>query len=125
MTENELIEWMTDYLDGDKVRQSALGMIMADVNQYGVQGFLDMPPETIISEYLVVTDELTQEAVEDFRALFNQEIELSELGVEQSFRINVPQTFSLFRDAMTDIMKSLLLYIEVQRMANAQYNNED
>ena len=125
MTEQEVIQWMSERLDGDVARKSAFGMIMADVNQYGFQTFLDMPPETIISEYLVVTEELTQDAVDCFKTLFAQEQELDSLGIDQSLRLNPPESVEAMRNGMTEIMKSLLHYIETQRMANTMIYNEE
>jgi hypothetical protein len=125
MTEQEVIQWMSERLDGDVARKSAFGMIMADVNQYGFQTFLDMPPETIISEYLVVTEELTQDAVDCFKTLFAQEQELDSLGIDQSLRLNPSESVEAMRNGMTEIMKSLLHYIETQRMANTMIYNEE
>ena len=125
MTEQEVIEWMETYLQGEKSRSTTFGMIRADIMDYGFDGFLDLPPETIIESYLQVTDEITQEAVDDFKAMFNQEIDLDSLGIDQSFRLNPPQTMQAMRDGMTDIMKSLMLYIEVQRMANTLIEHEE
>ena len=119
MTEQEVIQWMKERLDGNNARKSAFGMIMADIDQYGFQTFLDMPAETIISEYLAVTEEITQELIDYFKALFLQEKELDELGIEQSMRLNPPENLEAMRDGMTDVMKSLLHYVETQRMANA------
>jgi len=125
MTEQEVIQWMSERLDGDVARRSAFGMIMADIEQYGFQTFLDMPPETIVSEYLVVTEELTQDAVDCFKTLFAQEQDLASLGIEQSMRLNPPESVEAMRNGMTDIMRSLLHYIETQRMANTMIYDEE
>jgi hypothetical protein len=84
-----------------------------------------MPPETIISEYLVVTEELTQDAVDCFKTLFAQEQELDSLGIDQSLRLNPSESVEAMRNGMTEIMKSLLHYIETQRMANTMIYNEE
>ena len=127
MTEKEIMTWMEEYLEGDNARKSALMMIQADIEEHGFETFLELPPETIISEYISVSEEVTQESVDDFRAMFNQELELAELGLEQSFKLNPPATMAAMRNGMTDIMKSLLLYVETQRMANAlmETNEQD
>lgn len=125
MTEQEVMEWMEKYLEGEKHRSTTFGMIRADIMDYGFKGFLDLPPETVIESYREVTDEITQEAVDDFKAMFNQEQDLDSLGIDQSFRLNPPQTMQAMRDGMTDIMKSLMLYIEVQRMANTLLEHEE
>jgi|TARA_R100000479_G_scaffold146138_1_gene81565 hypothetical protein len=118
MTEQEVMEWMEGYLEATMPKRTALGMIKADIKEYGFDTFLELPPETIIESYLFVADEVTQDAVDDFKALLSQERELDDLGLEQSFRLNPSESMQAMKNGMTDIMKSLMLYIEVQRMAN-------
>ena len=98
---------------------------MADIEQYGFQTFLDMPPETIVSEYLVVTEELTQDAVDCFKLSLLKNKDLASLGIEQSMRLNPTESVEAMRNGMTDIMSSLLHYIETQRMANTMIYDEE
>ena len=125
MTEQQVIEWMECYLSATMPERTALGMIKADINEVGFDTFLQLPPETIVESYLDVADEVTQDAVDDFKALLFQENELDELGIEQSLRINPSESMQALRNGMTDIMKSLMLYIEVQRMANTLVEHEE
>ena len=125
MTEQEVIKWMETYLQGTMPERTALGMIKADLDEVGFDTFLQLPPETIIESYLVVADEVTQDAVDDFKALFSQENDLDELGIGQSLRLNPSESMQALRNGMTDIMKSLMLYIEVQRMANTLVEHEE
>ena len=125
MTEQEVIKWMETYLQGTMPERTALGMIKADLDEVGFDTFLQLPPETIIESYLVVADEVTQDAVDDFKALFSHENDLDELGIGQSLRLNPSESMQALRNGMTDIMKSLMLYIEVQRMANTLVEHEE
>ena len=125
MTEQQVIEWMECYLSATMPERTALGMIKADINEVGFDTFLQLPPETIVESYLDVADEVTQDAVDDFKALLFQENELDELGIEQSMRINPSESMQALKNGMTDIMKSLMLYIEVQRMANTLVEHEE
>lgn len=124
MTEQEVMEWMESYLEGKRPRPTTLGMIRADIMEHGFSGFLELPPEAVIESYMSAAEEVTQDAVDDFKAMFNQELDLDSLGVDQSFRVNPPDTMQAMRDGMTDIMKSLMLYMEVQGMANALIQHE-
>ena len=81
--------------------------------------------QRIIESYRQVADEITQEAVDDFRALFNQERELDELGLEQSFRLNPPASMQAMRDGMADVLESIVLYVEVQRIANTLIQEDE
>tara|TARA_R100001591_G_scaffold115688_1_gene131567 strand:+ start:750 stop:1103 length:354 start_codon:yes stop_codon:yes gene_type:complete len=109
---------MKEYLDGTKAEKSAFGMIKADIADYGFQGFLDMPPEAVIESYMEVTEEISQELVESFKTIFQQEQDIESLGIEQSMRLDPAESVIAMRNGMTDIMRSLYSYIEVQRMAN-------
>ena len=119
MTETEVIKWMENYLDGTASEKSAMGMIRADINEHGFQTFLEMPPETIIATYLSVSEEISQELVDSFTTMFTQEQDLEDLGIEQSFKLDPAESVVAMRNGMTDIMRSLLCYVDVQRMANA------
>ena len=119
MTETEVIKWMENYLDGTAAEKSAMGMIRADIKEHGFQTFLEMPPETIIATYLSVSEEISQELVDSFTTMFTQEQDLEDLGIEQSFKLDPAESVVAMRNGMTDIMRSLLCYVDVQRMANS------
>ena len=120
------MDWMEKYLDGTKAETSALGMIKADINEHGFDTWLEMPPETIIHTYLEVSEEISQELVDSFTTMFAQEQDLEDLGIEQNFTLDPTECVTAMRNGMTDIMRSLLCYVDVQRMANALITeNED
>jgi len=125
MTETEVIKWMENYLDGTAAEKSAMGMIRADINEHGFQTFLEMPPETIIATYLSVSEEISQELVDSFTTMFTQEQDLEDLGIEQSFKLDPAESVVAMRNGMTDIMRSLLCYVDVQRMANALIEEDE
>lgn len=125
MTEAKVITWMSEYLDGGNDRKSALGMIMQDINEYGFETWLEMPAEAVVSCYLDITEELMDELVTDFKTMLAQEDELASLGLEQSMRIDAGESLESFKDGTIDILRSLLLYIQTQRQAQALYIHED
>ena len=118
MTQQEVIEWMEKYLDGTKAETSALGMIKADIAEHGFETWIELPPETIIHTYIEVSEEISQELLDSFATMFTQEKDLDELGIEQNFTLDPTECVTAMRNGMTDIMRSLLHYIDVQRMAN-------
>jgi len=119
------MEWMETYLDGTMPEKSALGMIKQDIKEYGFDTFLDMPPETIIQSYIEISEEVTSDLVNDFRALFDQERQIEDLGLEQSMRIDPGDSMMALRNGMSDIMQSMLLYVDVQRMANTLIEEDE
>jgi hypothetical protein len=125
MTQQEVMDWMETYLDGTMPEKSALGMIKQDIKEYGFDTFLDMPPETIIQSYIEISEEVTSDLVNDFRALFDQERQIEDLGLEQSMRIDPGDSMMALRNGMSDIMQSMLLYVDVQRMANTLIEEDE
>ncbi len=125
MTEQEVIDWMESYLDGTKAETSALGMIKADIIEYGFDTWLDMPPETIIECYLQVSEEISQDLIDSFTTMFSQQKDLEDLGIEQTFTLDPAECVAAMRNGMTDIMRSLLHYIDVQRMANGLIKEDE
>tara|TARA_B100001939_G_scaffold320863_1_gene310072 strand:+ start:309 stop:689 length:381 start_codon:yes stop_codon:yes gene_type:complete len=125
MTEQEVMDWMERYLDGTKAETSALGMIKADIAEHGFDTWLEMPPETVIHTYLEVSEEISQELVDSFATMFTQEKDLEELGIEQNFTLDPTECVTAMRNGMTDIMRSLLCYIDVQRMANTLITEDE
>jgi hypothetical protein len=125
MTQQEVMEWMETYLDGTMPEKSALGMIKQDIKEYGFDTFLEMPPETIIQSSIEISEEVTIDLVNDFRALFDQERQIEDLGLEQSMRIDPGDSMMALRNGMSDIMQSMLLYVDVQRMANTLIEEDE
>jgi len=125
MTQQEVMEWMETYLDGTMPEKSALGMIKQDIKEYGFDTFLEMPPETIIQSYIEISEEVTSDLVNDFRALFDQERQIEDLGLEQSMRIDPGDSMMALRNGMSDIMQSMLLYVDVQRMVNTLIEEDE
>lgn len=125
MTEQEVMNWMESYLDGTKAETSALGMIKADIAEHGFDTWLEMPPETIIHTYLEVSEEISQELVDSFTTMFAQEQDLEDLGIEQNFTLDPTECVTAMRNGMTDIMRSLLCYVDVQRMANSLITEDE
>ena len=121
MTQQEIMEWMEEYLDGTKPEQTALGMIKADIGEYGFERWLELPAIPIVEWYTQATDEVAAQLVDDFKTLITQERELDELGVEQSMRLDSVESICAFKDGVMDVLKSLLIYLTVQEMASAYY----
>ena len=60
-----------------------------------------------------------------FTTMFAQEQDLESLGIEQNFTLDPTECVTAMRNGMTDIMRSLLCYIDVQRMANSLITEDE
>lgn len=121
MTQEEVIQWMKEHLDGTKAEQTALGMILNDIDEHGFENWLDLPAIPIVEWYMEATNEVAAQLVEDFKSMLSFEDGLDELGIEQSLRLDPVSAMGGFKDGVMDIMKSLLIYLITQEMANAYY----
>ena len=121
MTQKEIMEWMEEYLDGTKPEQTALGMIKADINEHGFENWLNLPAIPIVEWYTQATEEVATQLVNDFKGMMELEKELGSLGIEQSSRLDPVASVEAFKDGAMDVMKSLLIYLLTQEMANSYY----
>lgn len=121
MTEQQVMEWMEDYLDGTKVEATALGMIKADIDEHGFENWLNMPAIPIVEWYLQTTREVATQLVHDYKNMLDQEKELDELGISQSLKLDPVQSMEAFKNGVVEVFQSLLVYLTTQEMANAYY----
>lgn len=121
MTEQEVIEWIEDYLDATNPELTAKGMILNDIEQYTFEVWLDMPDIVAVQEYLEATEEVARELVKDYKNMLAQEQELDEMGIMQTLKIDPVKSMDAFRGGVMDVFKSLLIYLQVKEQANALY----
>lgn len=121
MTEQEVIEWIEDYLDATNPELTAKGMILNDIEQYTFEVWLDMPDIVVVQEYLEATEEVARELVKDYKNMLAQEQELDEMGIMQTLKIDPVQSMDAFRGGVMDVFRSLLIYLQVKEQANALY----
>jgi len=121
MSEQEVIEWIEDYLDATNPELTAKGMILNDINQYTFEVWIDMPDIVVVQEYLEATEEVAVELVKDYKNMLAQEQELDEMGIMQTLKIDPVQSMDAFRGGVMDVFRSLLIYLQVKEQANALY----
>lgn len=121
MTEQQVMEWMEEFLDGGKVELTALGMIKTDIKEHGFENWLHMPAIPIVEWYLQTTNEVATQLVSDYKTMLDQEKDLEGMGIEQSMRLEPVQCMDAFKDGMLEVFESLLLYLTTQEMAQSYY----
>lgn len=121
MTEQQVMEWMEDYLGETKVELTALGMIKTDIAEHGFENWLNLPAIPIVEWYLQTTNEVATQLVHDYKNMLDQEKEIDALGIKQSMRLDPVQSMDAFKDGVLEVFESLLLYLTVQEMAQAYY----
>lgn len=124
MTQEQVIDWMGDYLQGTKPEQTAYGMIMADIKEYNFDSWVQMPSIPIVESYLHATEDVASTLVNDYRAMLEQEQEIEELGLDQSMRLDPVECMDAFKDGVVDVFQSLLIYLTTQEMAQAYYEDD-
>lgn len=124
MTQEDVIDWMEEYLQGTKSEQTAFGMIMSDIKEYDFDNWVRMPAIPIVESYLHATEDVASTLVNDYRAMLEQEQEIEELGLDQSMRLDPVECMDAFKDGVVDVFQSLLIYLTTQEMAQAYYEDD-
>ena len=118
------MEWMEEYLDGTKSEQTALGMILLDIDEHGFDNWIDMPAIPIVERYVQATEEVADQLVQDYSTIKDVEDIIGEAGIGQSYALKEPQSLIAFKDGIMDVMNSMLIYLTTQEMARAYYGEK-
>jgi len=126
MTEAEVIELIHDQLegptgDGTDIELTALGMICADIEEFGFEAWMNMPPHKVVEGHIEATQHVAEDLLEDLEAMLKQEKELEVMGVNQSMRIDTIKAVSAVGDGLISVMKSMVLYFATQELARLNY----
>jgi hypothetical protein len=118
------MEWMTKYLDGTKSEQTALGMILLDIDEHGFDNWIDMPAIPIVEWYVKATEEVADQLIQDYSTIKGVEDIIGRANIGQSYALKEPESLVAFKDGVMDIMNSMLIYLTTQEMARAYYGEK-
>jgi hypothetical protein len=129
MTDLELTQWILKQknewdVPDCPVVNNAVGFIMADIDDRGAEGFLNMTAQEVVHGYIGATVTVSNGLMEQFNVSMSQEEMLDELGIDQSEKIDVKGLVNSLNTGMLDIMKSMLTYLELQELAYKFFYNE-
>lgn len=130
MTDLELTQWILNQKDewdapDCPVVNNAVGFIMADIDERGAEGFLNMTAQEVVHGYIGATVTVSNGLMEQFNVAMSQEEMLDELGISQSEKIDIRGLVNSLNSGMLDIMKSMLTYLELQESAYKFFYNEN
>jgi len=130
MTDLELTQWVLNQknewdVPDCPVVNNAVGFIMADIDERGAEGFVNMTAQEVVHGYIGATVTVSNGLMEQFNVSMSQEEMLDELGIDQSEKIDVKGLVNSLNTGMLDIMKSMLTYLELQELAYKFYYNEN
>lgn len=126
MTQQEVIEsihvMLDDPIDGGTNEElTALGMICADIEEFGFEAWLDMPAIKVVESHIEATEAVAEDMLEDLETLINQESEIESLGVAQTMRIDTLNVAEGLKEGLMGVMKAMLLYLNTQEFAKINY----
>jgi len=127
MREIEFIRFIENQLsemDGSNVALTALGMIEADISEYGFEPWANMPAVKVVEGHLEATEVVAEDLLEDIETMIGQEKQIESLGVEQSMRIDTIEVLKGFSSGLIDVFKSLILYFLAQEQAKIFMSND-
>ena len=125
-TQEEIVTWMIQYLEGTQPELTARGFIMQDIHDHGgFDNWIDLNPAVIIDSFYEVTSEVSEDLMNDLQTAINQEDALDQLGIDQSMRVDLKGLSSALRSGMLDIFKSMQIYFDVKRQAETFYQDNE
>jgi|DEB0MinimDraft_4_1074332.scaffolds.fasta_scaffold43756_3 hypothetical protein len=129
MTDLELTQWVLNQknewdVPDCPVVNNAVGFIMADIDERGAEGFVNMTAQEVVHGYIGATVTVSNGLMDQFNVSMSQEEMLDELGIDQSEKIDVKGLVNSLNTGMLDIMKSMLTYLELQELAYKFFYNE-
>ena len=120
-TQEEIMDWMMQYLEGTQPELTARGFIMHECG--GFDNWIELNPAVIIDSFYEVTSEVSEELMNDLQTAINQEDDLDRLGIDQSMRVDLKGLTAALRSGMLDIFKSMQIYFDVKRQAETFYGD--
>ena len=127
MDELQIKEWLQDELghDGAETHEkTTLGWILADIDEYTFDMWLELPPYVVVDEYLNITNELSQDLVDQYKFSVEQEDLLDTLDIKQTPLADPPEILQAFKSGMIDILKSLSCYFKIREEVATIYNTQ-
>lgn len=122
MTQEQVITWMKETSD-DTINYeiTGLGFALCDIDEYGFEHWLKLPPSVVTDSFLETTYDASETLMSEFKTVVNQENMLDELGIEQSMKIDQPGLIEALNKGLLDIMRSLQHYFFLQNEAKFIY----
>ena len=123
-TQEEIVTWMMQHLEGTQPELTARGFIMQDMWECGgFENWIDLDPAVIIDSFYEVTSEVSEALMDDLQTAINQEDTLDQIGIDQSMRVDLRGLIASLRSGMLDIFKSMQIYFDVKRQAKTFYGD--
>lgn len=123
MDKSQVMEWIAKRgLDGANYEKTAVGFIMADINEYDFETWLQLPHDYVVESFLETTYDVSNNLMSDLRTILRQEQELEEMGLEQTMRVDLAGLVEALNNGLLDVFRALQLYFQLQTEANELYN---
>lgn len=125
MKKHEIIEYihvcLEDPIEKSNVDLTALGMICADIEEFGFEKWIHLSPQEIVQMHIDATSDVADDTLEDLAAIISQEKELDVLGIDQSMRVEIMPAMISFKNGMIEVMRSLERYFEMQQTSKQMF----
>ena len=127
MTPKEIETWLHDHLNYPSAttpERTAYGWIMSDIDETSFEYWLRKPEHLVVDEYIKITDDLSQELVDQYKFSVEQDDLLDLLDIEQTPLAEPTEIMQAFKSGMVDILRSLSFYFSARHEAIHLYNEE-
>lgn len=125
MSENEIMHWMEEFLSETGAELSALGMIRADIEEFGFESWLDLSSEFVIDSYYEVTEAVVDQVCDRFQFLFEEQTMLKEADISPEHTFDPVEAMYGVKEGFMGTFASMRHYVETQRLAKESYKKND
>ena len=127
MTTNEIEAWLHDHLhypSATTPEKTAYKWIMTEIDETSVEYWLQKPEHEVVDEYIKITDDLSQELVDQYKFSVEQDDMLDHLDIDKTPLVEPAEIMQAFKSGMMDILRSLSFYFSARHEATLLYNEE-
>jgi len=118
-------QWIEDYFstfEGSKCHFVAKGFVAADIEECGgYPQWFALTPSQITDSFSETLDEVSDNLVNDYALMVDQESMLDSLNIGQSFTIDPVDLMKAYKSGISDVFVSMSIYFEVWELAKDTY----
>lgn len=116
---------MEEFLSETGAEISALGMIKADIDEFGFESWLDLSSEFVIDSYYEVTEAVVDHVCDRFQFLFEEQVMLKDAAISIEHTFDPVEAMYGVKEGFMGTFASMRHYVETQRIAKESYKKND
>lgn len=130
MHKEDAIRYIIDHASNLPVKEAmACHMAAGDVQEHGVEEWIEWPPTMVIDTFIEIMDESSESSLNKLKSYAAGESFIDELFVEgyigeseeDQDRVDYIKTMEAMRESMIDAIKAMKAYFQIQQVIKIKY----